>query len=131
MPVAVDQKATRQRLDNHPRLAPRLAKKRKAPVTLGEDAAEAMLLNGFSEREYRERLWIEFSRFARSHHGYVVSRPFANPARVQVPAENTSFENAMASLPRYRLVKLGSLSSRLAHQVWQTMRELEIWLWPR
>jgi hypothetical protein len=123
--TAIDTKPSRRRFDQ----APRLKRQKPTPAPLLDDAEARLLIA--DEKTYRRHLWDDFARFARSHGGYVVSVPCHSPVRVQVPAEDTSLENAMASLPRYRVIKLGSIGSRLAHGVCQTMRELEIYLWPR
>jgi len=110
-------------------LAPRLARRPKpTPATIDDDSEARFRLD---EKQYRRELWNDFAKFAKSHGGYVVSVPAHSPVRVQVPAEDTSLEKAMTSLPRYRVVKLGSMASRLAHGIWQSCRELEIYLWPR
>jgi len=105
---------------------PRIVRKKREPITIDDPEAH---LRFADEKTFRNALWLDFARFARSHGGIVISRPSVSPVRVQVPAEDTSLEKAMASLPRYRTVKLGNMSSRLAHGVWQSMRELEIHLW--
>jgi hypothetical protein len=77
MPVAVP----KQRLDQHPCIV------RKAKPKVALDDAEARLL--LPEKQYREMLWLDFCRFARSHGGIVVSVPWRSPAVVLVPLGET------------------------------------------
>jgi hypothetical protein len=120
--AAIDTKPPKQNLGEHPRAV----RKKPQPAALIDDP-----LLYRDEKTYRHRLWNDFAAFVKSYGGHTISPPDHSPVRVQVPADDTSLENAMASLPRYRTVKLANVSSRLAHGVWQSMRELEIYLWPR
>jgi hypothetical protein len=72
MPIAIDAKPSKQRFDQHPRLA-RIARKKPVPVILGDDAEQVKLSYGLSEREYRDRLFRDFCDFCRKHNAWVIS----------------------------------------------------------
>jgi hypothetical protein len=124
MPVAVDPKPPKPRLDEHRRIV------RKKPELAVLDHVEARSV--LPEKQYREMLWLDFCRFARSHDGIVISVPWRSPATVLVPlgnGETSRLEIALQQLPKYPVVKLPSTAVRLSHGVFETMRELEVHLW--
>jgi hypothetical protein len=103
---AIDAKPTKRRFDQSPRLA-RVARKKPAPVTLGDDAAQVMAFY-LTERSYRERLFQDFCGFCRLHAGWMVSPSHQGRARVQI-AEGSPLPEKLAQLPRYPVVKLPGL----------------------
>jgi hypothetical protein len=126
MPGAIDQKPTKQRFDQHPRL------KRKAtkPAPLIDDAEARLKIA--DEKLFRAALWADFAKFAKSHGAFVVSPPDHSPVRCQVllsDGEISPLEIAMRALPKYPVVKLPTMAARLAHGAFQRMHELEIVLW--
>ena len=125
MPAAIDPKRPKQNLGQHPRLK-RIARKKPAPVTLGDDAAQVMLFYGLSEREYRVRLFADFTRFCRQHDGWVISPPNEGRARVQV-AEGSELLEKLP--PRYPVVKLENLSHRLQAGRFVEVSEYLVTLW--
>ena len=118
--------AAKQRLDQHPR-----ATRRAKPKPAALDDTEA-LLKIADEKVFRAELWLDFARFARSHRGVVISRPSVSPVRVLVPLGDgdSELEIAMQALPRYGVTKMMSTATRLSHQTFRQMAELEIVLWP-
>jgi hypothetical protein len=125
MAVAVDPKPSRQRFDQHPRPV------RKAKPKVALDDAEAHLM--LPEKQYRELLFRDFVRFCRDHDAFVVSVPWRSPVTVQVrlaDGEPSRLEIALQQLPKYRVMKLPSTAARLSHGVFETMRQIEVRLWP-
>jgi hypothetical protein len=125
---AIDAKPTKRRFDQ----SPRLARKAKKPAPL-IDPVEARLATA-SEKEYREILFRDFVKFCREHDAVVISQPWQSPAVVLVPlgdGETSRLEIAMLRLPKYRVTKLPATTTRLSHQIFETMRQLEVHLWSR
>src|SRR5215469_2333290 len=107
MPAAIDPKPPKRRLDNHPRLA-RQAKPK--PVTLGDDAAQVMLFYGLSEREYRDRLFRDFTGFCRRHNAWVITPSHQGRAVVQIAEGSELLEKIP---PRYPVARLAGISERI------------------
>jgi hypothetical protein len=126
--TAIDPKRPKQNLGAHPRL--KRVKPKPAPLL---DDLEARLLMVTDEKTYRETLFRDFVKFCREHDGVVVSVPWQSPARVLVPlgddGEKSRLEKAFERFPKYRIVKLPAMVSRLSHGVFQTMQQLSIELW--
>jgi hypothetical protein len=124
--AAIDPKPSKRRWDSHPRLARRV----KKPAPLVDEAAARLLCA--SEKEYRETLFADFCRFARSYGAFVVSVPWQSPALVLVPlgdGETSPLEIALQQLPKFRVTKLPATTTRLSHGVFEAMRQIEVTLW--
>ena len=127
MPVAVDPKPSRQRFDQHPR-----AIRKKPQAVVLDDEAEARLR--MSEAEYRRELFRSFVKWAREHDGVVISVPWQSPAVVLVPlgdGQDSELEIALRNLRKYPVTKVPGTMTRLSHGIFETMRPIEIRLWPR
>jgi hypothetical protein len=85
----------------------------------------------YQPREYKEKLWDDFARFAREHGAWVVSprNGGRGDGRVRVQlAENSNLEKALEDFPRYRVTKLGP-ALRLTHGRFEPVREILVTLW--
>jgi hypothetical protein len=127
MPAAIDPNRPKQRFDQHPRVA-RLARKKPAPVTLGDDAAQVMLFYGLTERDYRDRLHRDFVKFCRDADAWVVSAPFERQCRVLVPDGSPLLER-LAQLPRYPVATMPGKSHRLHGGRFIPVTEIQVTLW--
>jgi hypothetical protein len=121
MPVAVDPKQTRQRLDNHPRLARKATK----PAPLIVPIAALMYRD---ENQYRRALFRDFVLFCRDAGAWVISTPLERQCRVQVPDGSPLLER-LAQLPRFPVATLPGTSHRLTHGRFVPVREIEVQLW--
>jgi hypothetical protein len=125
MPAAIDAKPPRQRFDQHPRLK-RIARKKPAPVILGDDAAEVMAFLGITEREYRDRLFRDFIDFCRRHNAWVVSPSHQGRARVQIAEGSALLEKIP---PRYPVARLPGISERIQGGRMIPVAECLVTLW--
>ena len=123
MPVAVDQKPARKRLDQFPRPV----RKKLKPAPLLDDPAQAALLFG-NEQQYRNQLWHDFVRFVRDAGAWVVTPPAEGRARCQVPDGSPLLER-LAQLPRFPVATLPGTSHRLTHGRFVPVREIQVTLW--
>jgi len=127
MPAAIDPKPPK-RFDQHPRHR-RVARKKPVPVVLGDDAEEVKLFHGLSEREYRDRLFRDFTDFCRKHNAWVIS-PSHEGSRVRVQiAEGSPLLERLKQFPRYPVAILPNPSHRLSHGRFVPVREIEVQLW--
>ena len=130
MAAAIDPKRPKQNLGQHPRLA-RVARKKPAPVTLGDEAASVMAFYGIFERDYRERLFRDFASFCRKHDGWVITPSHQGLARVQV-AEGAApaLLEKIAALKRYPVAISPNVSQhRLQFGRFIPVTELTCILW--
>jgi hypothetical protein len=110
---------------------PRIVRKKPEPITIDDPEAH---LRFADERTFRNALWLDFARYARSYGGIVISRPSVSPVTVLVglgDGEDSPLEIALRSLPKYSVIKLPGTMMRLSHAVFVSMRPIEIRLWPR
>jgi hypothetical protein len=128
MAVAVDPKQSKQRFDARPRLATRLAKKKKPTSALGDDPAQYQLFWGLSDKAFREKLFADLCRFCRQNGGWVISPPNDGRAIVQV-AEGSLLPELLAQWPRYPVVKLPNVSQRLQGGRFIPVTEIQVTLW--
>jgi hypothetical protein len=117
--AAIDPKPSKRRWDNHPRVV----RKKPQPVALTDDP-----LLYRDEKAYRLALWRDFVRFVRDAGAWVVTTPAQGNVRCQVPADSPLLER-LAQLPRYPVVKLPSVSHRLALGRFVPVREIQVTLW--
>ena len=106
---------------------PRVCVAPKRTMTL--DDKEALQL--YQPREYREKLWDDFARFAREHDAWVVSprNGGRGDGRVTVQlAEDSDLETALEDFPRYRVARLGA-ATRLSLGRFQSVRQISVTLW--
>jgi hypothetical protein len=91
------------------------------------DDTEAALL--FPPKEYREKLWVYFVRFAREHGAWVITPPNDKDGRVRVQlGQDSDLEKALEDFPQYRVTKLGA-ATRLSHGRFEQVREILVTLW--
>jgi hypothetical protein len=87
-----------------------------------------MAFYGISERDYRERLFREFSDFCRRNQAWVISPSHQGQARVQV-AEGSPLVELLAQWPRYPVVKTQNVSHRLQGGRFIPVTEIQVSLW--
>jgi hypothetical protein len=122
--AAIDPK--NRRWDSHPRVA----RKAKPKVALDDNELHLVL----PEKQYREQLFRSFVAFCREHDGVVISVPWRSPAVVLVPlgdGQDSELEIALRNLKKYPVTKVPGTMTRLSHGIFETMRPIEIRLWPR